>query len=59
MQSKITSLLTQKEIEIQWTDKPVTPWGGMMLFSGVAQQVGLVSALRKVTLPRGHYEMHF
>jgi hypothetical protein len=44
---KITSLLTQKEIEIQWTDKPVTPWGGMTLFSGVAQQVGLVSALRE------------
>jgi Transposase DDE domain group 1 len=48
--TKITSLLTQKEIEIQWTDKPVTPWGGMTLFSGVAQQVGLVSALRE-TLP--------
>jgi hypothetical protein len=44
---KITSLLSKKEIEIQWTDKPVTPWGGMMLFSGVAQQVGLVSALRQ------------
>jgi hypothetical protein len=44
---KITSLLTQKEIEIQWTDKPVTPWGGLTLFSGVAQQVGLVSALRE------------
>jgi hypothetical protein len=43
---QITSLLTQKEIEIQWTDKPVTPWGGMTLFSGVAQQVGLASALR-------------
>lgn len=43
---KITSLLTQKEIEIQWTDKPVTPWGGLTLFSGVAQQVGLVAALR-------------
>src|SRR3989339_678306 len=43
----ITSLLTQKEIEIQWTDKPVTPWGGMMLFSGVVQQVGLISALRE------------
>ena len=47
MPTHITSLLRQKEIEIQWTDKPVTPWGGMMLFSGVAQQVGLVSALRE------------
>jgi hypothetical protein len=44
---QITSLLTQKEIEIQWTDKPVTPWGGLTLFSGVAQQVGLISALRE------------
>jgi DDE family transposase len=44
---KITSLLAKKEIEIQWTHKPVTPWGGMMLFSGVAQQVRLVSALRE------------
>jgi hypothetical protein len=44
--TKITSLLSKKEIEIQWTDKPVTPWGGMMLFSGVAQQIGLASALR-------------
>lgn len=47
MPTKITSLLTEKEIEIQWTDKPVTPWGGMTLFSGVAQQVGLVTALRE------------
>jgi len=45
--TKITSLLTQKEIEIRWTDKPVTPWGGLTLFSGIAQQVGLVSALRE------------
>jgi len=44
---KVTSLLSQKEIEIQFTDKPVTPWGGLTLFSGVAQQVGLVSALRE------------
>ena len=47
MNPKITSLLAKKEIEIQWTHKPVTPWGGMMLFSGIAQQVGLVSALRE------------
>jgi hypothetical protein len=44
---KITSLLSQKEIKIEWTDKPVTPWGGLTLFSGLAQQVGLVSALRE------------
>lgn len=47
MPTKITSLLSQKEIEIKFTDKPVTPWGGMALFSGVAQQVGLISALRE------------
>lgn len=47
MQPKITSLLSKKEIEIQWTDKLVTPWGGMMLFSGIAQQVGLASVLRQ------------
>lgn len=46
MRQKITSLQSQKEIEIQWTDKPITPWGGMTLFSGLCQQVGLVSALR-------------
>lgn len=50
MDHKITSLLSQKEIEIQWTDKPVTPWGGLTLFSGLAQQVGLVPVLRE-TLP--------
>jgi hypothetical protein len=44
---KITSLLSKKEIEIQWTDKPVTPWGGLSLFSGLAQQVGLIPALRE------------
>ena len=47
MRQKITSLRTQKEIEIRWTDKPITPWGGMTLFSGLCQQVGLVPALRK------------
>ena len=50
MSHKITSLLTQKEIEIQWTDKPVTPWGGLVLFSGLARQVGL--ARRKLPWQR-------
>jgi hypothetical protein len=45
--TQITSLLSKKEIKIQFTDKPVTPWGGMTLFSGLAQQVGLVPALRE------------
>jgi hypothetical protein len=39
--------LSQKEIEIQYTDKPVTPWGGLTLFSGLCQQVGLVGVLRE------------
>lgn len=47
MNPQITSLLPQKEIKIEWTDKPVTPWGGLALFSGLAQQVGLVAALRE------------
>ena len=47
MNQQITSLLAQKEIKIEWTDKPVTPWGGLTLFSGLAQQVGLVAALRE------------
>lgn len=47
MSYQITSLLSQKEIEIGWTDKPVTPWAGMSLFSGLCRQIGLVSVLRK------------
>lgn len=41
-----TSLLDGKEIGIEFTDKPVTPWGGTLLFSGLARQVGLEQALR-------------
>jgi hypothetical protein len=44
---KITSLKGNKEIGLTYTDKPVTPWGGMVLFSGLAQQVGLEKALRE------------
>ena len=47
MQYKATSLLGTKEIDITFTDKAVTPWGGMVLFSGLARQVGLEAALRK------------
>lgn len=47
MPIQITSLLSQKEIELRWTDKPVTPWGGITLFSALCQQVGLVAALRE------------
>lgn len=47
MLKKITSLLGGKEIGIEYTDKPVTPWGGLVLFSGLARQVGLEKALRE------------
>ena len=42
-----TSLLGSKEIGITFTDKPVTAWGGMTLFSGLAREVGLEKELRK------------
>ena len=41
-----TSLLGSKRIRITFTDKPVTPWGGLTLFSGLARQIGLEQALR-------------
>ena len=47
MKTKITSLLGKNEIGLEYTDKPVTPWGGMVLFSGLAKQVGLEDALRE------------
>lgn len=46
MPTKITTLLDQKEVLVDFTDKPVTPWGGLVLFSGFAQQIGLPEALR-------------
>ena len=46
MQHQATSLLGRNEIGIEFTDKPVTPWGGMLLFSGLARQIGLEQALR-------------
>ena len=42
-----TSLLAGKKIGIEFTDKPVTPWGGFVLFSGLAQEVDLEGALRE------------
>src|SRR5665213_1106109 len=41
-----TSLLGSKKIGIEFTDKPVTPWGGLTIFSGLARQIGLEQALR-------------
>ena len=47
MLKKIKSLVGEKAIKIAYTDKPVTAWGGMVLFSGIAQKIGLEKALRK------------
>ena len=47
MEYQATSLLGSKEIGIEFTAKPVTPWGGLLLFSGLARQVGLEEALRE------------
>lgn len=47
MEYQTTSLLGSEEIGLEFTDKPVTPWGGMVLFSGLARQVGLEEALRQ------------
>lgn len=46
MLHQATSLLGRTEIDVEFTDKPITPWGGMVLFSGLARQVGLEQALR-------------
>ena len=46
MAYKTTSLLGSEQIGITFTDKAVTPWGGLTLFSGLARQIGLEQALR-------------
>lgn len=46
MEYQGTSLLGRREIAIQFTDKPVTPWGGLTLLAGMGQQIGLEAALR-------------
>jgi len=46
MEYQGTSLLGGKEIGITFTDKPVTPWGGLVLFGGLARKIGLAEALR-------------
>ncbi|MBI4376702.1 MAG: transposase [Elusimicrobia bacterium] len=47
MEHQATSLLGNEGIGITFTDKPVTPWGGLVLFGGLARQVGLKQALRE------------
>lgn len=47
MNQQITTLMGEQEMVVAYTDKPVTPWGGLVLFSGLARQVGLEGALRE------------
>lgn len=47
MQHEATSLVGNEEIGITFTEKAITPWGGLVLFSGLAKQIGLEDALRK------------
>jgi len=47
MRHKATSLLGNKGIEITFTNKAITPWGGLVLFSGLARQIELEEALRR------------
>ena len=47
MHIKTITLLREKEVFVSFTDKPVTPWGGLVLFSGFAREIGLAGALRQ------------
>lgn len=47
MPGKFTPLLGQKEVLLTFTDKPVTPWGGLVLFAEFAREQGLEGALRQ------------
>lgn len=47
MSLQATSLLGDNEIRIEFTDKPITAWGGLVLFAGLARQIGLEQALRQ------------
>lgn len=42
-----TSLLGGEGMELVFTEKAVTPWGGLVLFSGLARQIGLEAVLRR------------
>jgi hypothetical protein len=46
MQYEATSLLGGEGMGITFTEKPVTPWGGLVLFSGLCRQIGFEAALR-------------
>ncbi len=39
------------ELKIEYTDKELTPWGGMILMKKLIEQTGINAALKKVGLP--------
>jgi len=47
MRHQATSLLGNEGIGITFTDKAITPWGGLVIFSGLARQIGLEAVLRQ------------
>ncbi len=46
VQTNFTTLQEKKQMVITFTDKPVTAWGGLILFSKYSQQIGLVEKLK-------------
>lgn len=40
-----------KDLELSFSDKEITPWGGMALMSRMLQKIGFKEALGKVLLP--------
>lgn len=47
MQHEAASMVGDEEIGITFTEKAITPRGGLVLFGGLAKQIGLEDALRK------------
>lgn len=39
------------EIEIDFTDKEITPWGGMVLMKKLIEKTGIIETLNKLQLP--------
>ncbi|MEW6558316.1 MAG: transposase [Elusimicrobiota bacterium] len=50
VQFNFTTLKEKKQVALTFTDKPVSAWGGLVLFSKYEQEIGLVEEL-KSTLP--------
>jgi len=39
------------EIEIDFTDKEITPWGGIVLMKKLIEKTGIIETLNKLQLP--------